>query len=87
MNVSPYRLLETAVSQYDGTEQPLTPAAVAAHIDAPPAAVEEAFDRFVECELLVAAEDGFVPTITARELLELNLDGEFVVIDVKSRCS
>lgn len=87
MSRSPYRLLETAVGLYDEGGQPITPADVADRPDAPSDAVDAAFERFVDCELLVPDGVGYAPTITARELLELDLDGDVIVVDVETECS
>jgi DNA-binding IclR family transcriptional regulator len=81
MTPSPYRLLEFVVGTYDDLERPLTPADAATRFGMPRERADECFDRLVECELLATVDDGYRPTITARELLELNIDDEFVVVD------
>jgi hypothetical protein len=81
MTPSPYRLLEFVVGTYDDLERPLTPADAATRFGMTREQADECFDRLVECELLVSADDGYRPTITARELLELDIDDEFVVVD------
>ncbi|WP_424019333.1 MarR family transcriptional regulator [Halorientalis pallida] len=81
MTPSPYRLLEFVAGTYDDLERPLTPADAATRFGMTREQADECFDRLVECELLTRVDDGYRPTITARELLELNIDDEFVVVD------
>jgi DNA-binding IclR family transcriptional regulator len=81
MTPSPYRLLEFVVATYDDLDRPLTPADTATQFGMPRENAVECFGKLVECELLTKADDGYRPTITARELLELDIDDEFVVVD------
>lgn len=81
MTPSPYRLLEYVVATYDDLDRPLTLADAATQFGVTREKADECFDRLVECELLAMADEGYRPTITARELLELNIDDEFVVVD------
>lgn len=81
MTPSPYRLLEFVVGTYDDLDRPLTPADAATQFGMTREQADECFDRLVKCELLARMDDGYRPTITARELLELNIDDEFVVVD------
>ena len=81
MTPSPHRLLEYVVDTYDDLGRPLTPADVATQFGMTREKADECFDRLVECELLARADEGYRPTITARELLELDIDDEFVVVD------
>lgn len=81
MTPSPYRLLEFVVGTYDDLERALTPADAATRFGMTREQAVECFGKLVECELLTKADDGYRPTITARELLELDIDDEFVVVD------
>jgi hypothetical protein len=81
MNSSPYRLLEFVVRTYDDADRPLTPADAATSFDLDRERAADCFRRLAECELLASVEDGYRPTITARELLELNIEDEFVIVD------
>jgi hypothetical protein len=43
--------------------------------------VRDRFETFAECALLERVEEGYRPTVTARELLELELAGDVVIVD------
>jgi predicted transcriptional regulator len=65
------RLLTWLVDRYDTEEQPVTPAEVA-----------NRFDSLESQCLLATVEGGYRPTVTARELLELDIDDDtFLVLD------
>jgi len=68
------QLLREVVDRYDETGQPLPPSAVVDPIDADVARVESCLERFESNHLVARVDDGFRPTITARELLELDID-------------
>lgn len=82
MEPTPLTLLSDLVEAYDERERPVSAAALATAHEAEPAAIVECLDRLATCELVDATPAGYRPTVTARELLELDLDaGEFVVVD------
>jgi DNA-binding IclR family transcriptional regulator len=81
MTVSPHEILAFAVRVYDEREEPLTPSAVADRFGLTAETATERLDRLADCELLAPESDGFRPTVTARELLALDIDDEFVVVD------
>lgn len=76
-----HELLVSLVRAEDAGEVPLAARECAAALDADPAPVREDLDRLAAMELVAATDDGYRPTITGRELLELDLDGEAVVVD------
>jgi hypothetical protein len=43
--------------------------------------VRDRFETFAECALLERVEEGYRPTVTARELLELEIAGDVVIVD------
>ena len=81
MTVSPTRLLAFVVDHYDEQGCPLTASDAATAFGVPQAAVTAQFERLADCDLLAAVEDGYRPTVTARELLALDCDGDIVVVD------
>lgn len=79
---SDLQLLSLVVETYD-EEGPVTPAMISPRIEGGLASVRECFERFEDCELVVAVEGGYRPTVTARELLELDIDaGEKLIFDI-----
>jgi hypothetical protein len=84
MTVTPHRLLEFVVETYDERNDPLLPADVVAQFDISTPEATRQFDRFHDCELVATEGEGYRPTVTARELLELGIDDEFVVVDTET---
>lgn len=81
MTTSPHEILSFAVRTYDESEEPLGPSAVADRFGLSPETAAERCERLVDCELLAAENGGYRPTVTGRELLALDIDDEFVVVD------
>jgi len=79
MSLPATTILERVVARYDETGVPVTPAGTAERADASVAEVRSLFDRFADCELLVRVDEGYRPTVTARELVALDVDGCVVV--------
>lgn len=77
-------VLAALVRAAEGAEEPLPATAVASRLDAAPGPVREDLERLAAMELVAVTEDGYRPTITGRELLELNLDGAAVVVDASA---
>lgn len=86
MTVTPHRLLEFVVETYDERNDPVLPADIAAQFDISTPEATRQLDRLHDCELVATEGDGYRPTVTARELLELDVDDEFVVVDTGSDC-
>ncbi|MFB6219073.1 MAG: hypothetical protein ABEH77_07865 [Halobacteriaceae archaeon] len=78
------RLLDALVGLHERDERPRSVARLAEEVDADPAAVREKLDALQSYELVKRApEGGYLPTVTGRELLELDIDDdEFVVVEV-----
>lgn len=76
-------LLADLVAAYDELERPVQATRVAAAGDADPETVRTRLTRLATCELVVAESGGFRPTVTARELLALDLDDDFVIVDCR----
>jgi predicted transcriptional regulator len=76
------RLLAWLVDRYDATEQPVTPREAADRFDSDIETASDTFDSLESDCLLAAVEGGYRPTITARELLELDIDDDtFLIVD------
>jgi predicted transcriptional regulator len=78
---SPRRILAALVARYDERGSPLSPAVLADAVDGDPRAVERCLDRLVGCELAAAEPEGYRPTVTGREFLDLDIDDGFAVVD------
>lgn len=87
MTVTPHRLLAFVVETYDEQNAPLCPSDIAAQFEVSTPEATRQFDRLHECELVTTEGDGYRPTVTARELLELDIDDEFVVVDTGGDCT
>jgi predicted transcriptional regulator len=87
MDESSYRLLEQVVAQYDETDGPVSPERLATAVDEDLASVGKRLVRLERCELLATVDGGVRPTVTARELLALDIDDPSVlVIDTGEDC-
>jgi len=77
------RVLEAVVERYDGCEQPVTAAEISVICAIGEDSVRTCFDKLQRNHLIKPVDDdGFRPTVTARELLDLNLDyDELLVLD------
>jgi predicted transcriptional regulator len=73
-------VLSRLVIRYDERDAPVTPAEIARVVDADPETIREFFEDFESKHLLKPAGSGYRPTITARELLDLDLDDDATVI-------
>jgi hypothetical protein len=76
-------VLAAAVEYYDSANQPVTPAAITGSLDRSEAAIATRFHQLVDCELLAVVEDGYRPTVTGREFLELDVECGPIIVDTK----
>lgn len=77
------RLLERLVSCHNQSGDPVTPGQLATCLQLDPAAIESHLNHIRDCELVTRADDGYTPTVTAHELLALDLDDDsLLVVDV-----
>lgn len=81
MTVSTSELLAFVVKSYDEHGRPVTTADATARFDADRAAVESGFGTLVDCELVAGVDRGYRPTVTGRELLDLDMTGDLVIVD------
>ncbi|QCC51677.1 helix-turn-helix domain-containing protein [Halapricum salinum] len=83
MSPSPHSVLVTIVERTRETGEAVTAREIALAIDASEAALDEPIDALCACDLLEATARGYRPTVTAHELLALDVDFEDVlVVDV-----
>lgn len=80
MTVAQMDVLSLLVTRYDERDAPVTPAEIATAINANPATIREFFEDFESKHLLKRVNGGYRPTVTARELLALDLDDSALVI-------
>lgn len=74
------QVLSWVVEEYDTGEQPVTPGDVASHFESDIDTARACFEKLEANCLLTTIEGGYRPTITARELLELDLDDDPLLI-------
>lgn len=84
MTIAPIELLSALVHRYDERGEPVTPAELAETVDADAALVREQFESFESKHLSKCVGAGYRPTVTARELLELDIgDDALVILDAQ----
>jgi predicted transcriptional regulator len=71
------------VDRYDANQQPVTPAEVANHTGSDVETLRSCFENLeANCLLTTVDGGGYRPTVTARELLELDVDDDtFLILD------
>lgn len=80
MTTDQIEVLSLLVSRYDERGDPVRAAEIATEVDTDPATVRNTFENFESKHLLKAIGDGYRPTTTARELLELDISEEALII-------
>lgn len=82
-NGNPFDLLEAFVSTHEEEGKPITVGELATQLGENPADVAEGLQSLKSYELVQHPDgEGYVPTITARELLELDIDTDtFLILD------
>lgn len=74
-------LLDVVVRAAEEDERGVPPEAIAERLGIDPAACRTRLETLAECELVARAEGGYRPTVTGRELLELGVRDDLVVVD------
>jgi predicted transcriptional regulator len=72
------RLLEYVVERYDREERPVRPDDAANDLGIEESVASHCLAAFADCYLVVDEDEGYRPTVTARELLALDWDGAVV---------
>lgn len=79
------QVLSWVVDRYDRRDQPVTVADAATHFEQEIETVQSCFEHLESNYLLTTEGDGYRPTVTARELLELDVeDGSPLILDITS---
>lgn len=77
------RLLRALIAEADQCDGPVGPGRLAERVDPGEPRVREALEFFASNRLATRRDAGYEPTVTARELLAVDLDDEaFMIIDV-----
>jgi len=74
MSLSPHTVLVAVVDQHEDSEEPVPARAVAESQGVPEESVSQSLESLCEFELLEPTERGYRPTVTARELLALDIE-------------
>lgn len=76
-------VLEPIVARYDELERPVTARELVGVLEPSQSVIADCLSELADNELLAPEGDGYRPTITARELLELDIDAKssMVVLD------
>lgn len=83
MSVSTHTVLVEIVDQTGSADDAVTKAALAKALSVPESALCSPIESLIDCELLEATENGYRPTVTAHELLALDVDvANVLVVDV-----
>jgi len=84
MTLSHMEILSETVSRYDSRVAPVTATELASEMDADAETIRGCFEDFESKCLVKPADEGYRPTVTARELLELDVDeGMLLVLDAE----
>lgn len=82
MKPSDIEVLSETVTQYDRRDKPVTPTELAEIVETDVETVRGCFEGFESKHLLKCVEGGYRPTVTARELLELDVaDDALLILD------
>ena len=74
MSPSPHAVLVETVTLAEEAGEPVSSARLAESLDVPEPALADPLDSLCEYELLAATGDGYRPTVTAHELLALDVE-------------
>lgn len=80
MSPSPHTVLVAVVSIYGDSGDPVTAGTLADSLQVPEQALAEPLDTLCEFDLLAGTGDGYRPTVTARELLALDVELDDVLV-------
>jgi len=80
MHPSPHTVLVETVSLAEESESAVTPARLAASLDVPESTLADPLDSLCACDLLAVTDEGYRPTVTAHELLALDVEVDDVLV-------
>jgi predicted transcriptional regulator len=81
MNRKNCPVLSAVVERYDRTGEPVSPSPVASALEREEESVASRLSQLVACELLAPTGDGYRPTVTGREFLELDVECGPLIVD------
>lgn len=79
MSLSQHTVLVTALDEYDAAGGPVSVESIAGAVSADPSRVRPVVAALSESEFLAETAEGYRPTVTARELLDLDIELDDVV--------
>lgn len=83
MTLSTHALLTEIADRYQQAGEPVAVQELCESLDVPESELEETLDSLCEFELLERTDSGCRPTVTARELLALDVElGDVLVLDL-----
>jgi len=74
MDVSPHAVLVAVRDEYDTADEPVGPREIATAVGTTPRQIQPILDSFCQAEFLARTAEGYRPTVTAREFLELDVE-------------
>lgn len=74
MDVSPHAVLVAVRDEFDAVDEPVSPQQIATAVGTTPRQIQPTLDSFCQAEFLGRTTDGYRPTVTAREFLELDVE-------------
>jgi predicted transcriptional regulator len=77
---SPYAVLDAVVTIYRERDEPVPPQAIAETLDVPADALDQPLESLRKFELIQPTGGGYRPTVTATELLELDIEFDDILI-------
>ncbi|MGB9951030.1 hypothetical protein ACOZ4F_01300 (plasmid) [Haloarcula marismortui] len=83
MDVSPHTVLVTVRDEYDAVDEPVGPKQIATAVGTTSKQIRPILESFCRNEFLVKTADGYRPTVTAREFLELDVElSDVAVVEI-----
>jgi predicted transcriptional regulator len=80
MSLPTQRVLVEVVDRYRESSEPVSRQRISRSLDCPPSDVSPSLDRLADFELVEATAEGYRPTVTACELLELEVELDDVLV-------
>lgn len=83
MDVSPHAMLVTVRDEYDAADEPVSPRQVATAVNTTSEQIRPVLDSLCRCDFLAHPGEGYRPTVTAREFLELDVElSDVAVVEI-----
>jgi len=83
MDVSPHTVLVTVRDEYDAVDEPVGPQQIATAVGTTSNQIRPILESFCRSEFLAKTADGYRPTVTAREFLELDVElSDVAVVEI-----